>query len=43
MVIGWPTNSGEGNTELKPIWVTAGFTVCENTPELLELKFESPL
>jgi hypothetical protein len=42
-VVGWPTNTGEGDTELKAIWVLALFTVCDQTPEMLELKFASPL
>jgi hypothetical protein len=42
-VIGWPTNAVEGDTELSEIEVLAWFTVCNQTPELLEVKFASPL
>jgi hypothetical protein len=42
-VIGWPTNAGEGDTALMLMLVLAWFTVCDQTPEALELKFASPL
>jgi hypothetical protein len=48
MVTGWPTNNVEGESvlvtiELTTIVVRAGFTVCDQTAEVLGLKFESPL
>jgi hypothetical protein len=44
-VIGWFTNTVEGNTELMLVAVLALFTVCEmGAPvELLPLKFASPV